>query len=131
MGAIGPGCVYLPLLRANEPGGVRHADEAHCGAGACPRRVLRRLTLPLITFAAAINEALSTAMAQDPNLICYGRGIDDPKGVLGTTLGLKERFGPQQVGRSFSVPKHGTNVRRSTASCPLPPADCQLQTANC
>lgn len=54
-----------------------------------------------IRFAQAINDALSTAMALDPNVICYGLGVDDPKGVFGTTLGLSERFGPERV---FDMP---------------------------
>ena len=53
------------------------------------------------TFAEAINDALSVAMTQDPNVICYGLGADDPKGVFGTTLGLQEKFGPERV---FDIP---------------------------
>lgn len=54
-----------------------------------------------ITFAKAINEALSVAMELDSNVICYGLGIDDPKGIFGTTLGLQEKFGPERV---FDIP---------------------------
>ena len=50
-----------------------------------------------MTFAKAINEALSVAMALDPNVICYGLGAPDPKGVFGTTLGLQEKFGAATV----------------------------------
>lgn len=57
--------------------------------------------MPQITFANAINDALSTAMATDQNVICFGLGVDDPKGVFGTTLGLKEKFGPERV---FDMP---------------------------
>lgn len=57
--------------------------------------------MAIITFAKAINEALSVAMARDPNVICYGLGVDDPKGVFGTTLGLQEKFGPERV---FDMP---------------------------
>lgn len=53
------------------------------------------------TFAQAINEALSVAMATDPNVICYGLGATDPKGVFGTTLGLEKKFGPERV---FDMP---------------------------
>ena len=53
------------------------------------------------TFAAAINDALTVAMELDPNVLCYGLGVDDPKGVFGTTLGLKEKFGPERV---FDMP---------------------------
>ena len=54
-----------------------------------------------ITFAQAINEAYIEAMQQDKNAIAYGLGIDDPKGIFGTTLGLKERFGKERV---FDIP---------------------------
>lgn len=54
-----------------------------------------------MTFAQAINDALATAMAEDENVICYGLGADDPKGVFGTTAGLQDRFGPQRV---FDMP---------------------------
>ncbi len=54
-----------------------------------------------LTFSGAVNEALHQAMQQDRNVICYGLGVDDPKGVFGTTLGLKEKFGPKRV---FDMP---------------------------
>ena len=57
--------------------------------------------MAVLTFAAAINDALSVAMELDPNVLCYGLGVDDPKGVFGTTLGLKQKFGPERV---FDMP---------------------------
>lgn len=57
--------------------------------------------MAIITFAKAINEALSAAMKLDSNVICYGLGVDDPKGVFGTTLGLQEQFGNERV---FDIP---------------------------
>lgn len=50
-----------------------------------------------ITFAEAIRDGLSVAMALDESVICYALGIDDPKGTFGTTLGLHQRFGRQRV----------------------------------
>lgn len=44
---------------------------------------------------------MSIAMEQDPSVICYGLGTDDPKGIFGTTLGLQEKFGPERV---FDMP---------------------------
>jgi len=55
----------------------------------------------MLTFAKAVNEALFQAMSRDERVICYGLGVDDPKGIFGTTLGLKERFGAQRV---FDMP---------------------------
>lgn len=57
--------------------------------------------MTLKTFASAINDALSEAMTIDPGVICYGLGVDDPKGVFGTTTGLSERFGKERV---FDMP---------------------------
>jgi pyruvate dehydrogenase E1 component beta subunit len=53
------------------------------------------------TFAQAINDALQVAMQADRRVLCFGLGVDDPKGVFGTTLGLKERFGGDRV---FDMP---------------------------
>lgn len=41
------------------------------------------------------------AMEQDPGVICYGLGTTDPKGIFGTTLGLRQRFGDARV---FDMP---------------------------
>lgn len=57
--------------------------------------------MAVITFAKAINEAFAVALEKDPNVICYGLGVDDPKGVFGTTLGLQQAFGPERV---FDMP---------------------------
>jgi acetoin:2,6-dichlorophenolindophenol oxidoreductase subunit beta len=54
-----------------------------------------------ISYGQAINEAYSEAMKRDKNVIAYGLGIDDPKGVFGTTLGLKAKFGQERV---FDMP---------------------------
>ena len=54
-----------------------------------------------MTFAEAIQLALTDAMGMDSSVICYGLGVPDPKGVFGTTSGLQERFGPDRV---FDMP---------------------------
>ena len=54
-----------------------------------------------ISFAQAINEALTYSLKKDKNLICYGLGVTDPKGVFGTTLNLHKKFGNKRV---FDVP---------------------------
>lgn len=55
----------------------------------------------MTTFAQAVNDALQVAMEIEPRVVCFGLGVDDPKGVFGTTLGLKERFGAERV---FDIP---------------------------
>ncbi|SDH72344.1 pyruvate dehydrogenase E1 component beta subunit [Paraburkholderia steynii] len=54
-----------------------------------------------INAAQAINEAMHVAMEQDPSMICYGLGVDDPKTIFGTTAELQQRFG---AGRVFDMP---------------------------
>ena len=48
-------------------------------------------------YSQAINDALHIAMALDKKVLCYGLGVDDPKRIFDTTLGLQERFGNQRV----------------------------------
>ena len=57
--------------------------------------------MAIMTFAKAINEALTEAMTLDSDVICYGLGVPDPKGVFGTTIGLQEKFGGYRV---FDMP---------------------------
>ena len=57
--------------------------------------------MAIMTFAKAINGALTEAMTLDPDVICYGLGVPDPKGVFGTTTGLQEKFGDDRV---FDMP---------------------------
>ena len=58
----------------------------------------------LLTQAAAIREALAQAMARDERVIVVGEGVPDPKGVFGTTSGLREEFGG---GAGFRQPSFG------------------------
>ncbi len=50
-----------------------------------------------ISAAEAIREATEQAMAADPSVYVMGEGVTDPKGIFGTTLGLRERFGADRV----------------------------------
>ncbi len=54
-----------------------------------------------LKYSQAINEALKLAMSKDKKTIILGLGADDPKGIFGTTKGLKEKFG---INRVFDVP---------------------------
>ncbi len=54
-----------------------------------------------INFAEAINEAFFQAMEIDEEVLCFGLGVPDPKGVFSTTLNLQEKFGDQRV---FDMP---------------------------
>ncbi len=57
--------------------------------------------MPKISFANAINSAISRAMNKDKKMICYGLGVTDPKNIFGTTKGLEKKFGRERV---FDVP---------------------------
>ena len=54
-----------------------------------------------ITFSEAINEAIFTAMRESNDVITYGLGVPDPKGVFGTTLGLLVTSGLLRFGPAF------------------------------
>jgi pyruvate dehydrogenase E1 component beta subunit len=50
-----------------------------------------------ISFARAINEAMFSAMKTSKEVITFGLGVPDPKGVFSTTTGLQEKFGSERV----------------------------------
>lgn len=50
-----------------------------------------------LSYREAIREALSQALETDPAVFLIGEGIDDPGGVFGTTVGLKEKYGIDRV----------------------------------
>jgi len=54
-----------------------------------------------LTYADAIAEALVQGMERDPNVFVCGIGVDDHKGIFGTTRSAFERFGAARV---FDVP---------------------------
>ena len=45
-----------------------------------------------IFFFDAINEALVTSMKKNRNVLLIGLGVDDPKGIFGTTRGINKIF---------------------------------------
>jgi len=53
------------------------------------------------TFAHQINAAQRQAMCDDPTMLSFGLGIDDPAGIFGTTKGLVDEFGNDRV---FDMP---------------------------
>ena len=50
-----------------------------------------------ISFAEAIREAIHYAMKNNDNVIVMGEGMDEPKGIEGTVLGLAKEFGRDRV----------------------------------
>lgn len=58
-------------------------------------------TMRLLKYWQAINEATVQCMEADPNIFVAGIGVDDFKGIFGTTRGAYERFGKERV---FDIP---------------------------
>ena len=52
-------------------------------------------------YGQACGEGTKFSMRRDPKVLVYGLGVDDPKGMYGTTLGLVEEFGEK---RCFDTP---------------------------
>src|SRR5438067_11612808 len=50
-----------------------------------------------LTYSRALHEAIEQEMARDPSVFVMGQGVDDFKGMYGTTKGLAEKFGPERV----------------------------------
>ncbi|MBI4667684.1 MAG: alpha-ketoacid dehydrogenase subunit beta [Elusimicrobia bacterium] len=50
-----------------------------------------------IKYSEALSEALAQAMEKDPGVFVFGVGVDDPKGIFGTTLLASKRFGQARV----------------------------------
>ena len=50
-----------------------------------------------ITFAEAIREGTDQCMGNDSSVFIMGLGVPDPKGIFGTTTGLREKYGEKRV----------------------------------
>jgi pyruvate dehydrogenase E1 component beta subunit len=50
-----------------------------------------------VTYRDALLQTMRDALASDPNVILLGQGVDDHKGIFGSTLGLADEFGRDRV----------------------------------
>ena len=50
-----------------------------------------------ITYREALFQTMHDALSVNPNVIILGQGVDDHKGIFGTTLGLVQEFGADRV----------------------------------
>ncbi len=50
-----------------------------------------------LSYTEALNEALTLALALDPNVFVMGQGVDDPSPMFGVTQGLADQFGTPRV----------------------------------
>ncbi len=51
----------------------------------------------LLRYVDALAEAVAQEMERDPRVFVFGLDVTDHKGIQGSTLGLRERFGPDRV----------------------------------
>jgi len=55
----------------------------------------------VVSYAQALLETMDAAMAANPNVFVMGQGVDDFKGIFGSTTGLAAKYGSDRV---FDVP---------------------------
>jgi pyruvate/2-oxoglutarate/acetoin dehydrogenase E1 component len=51
----------------------------------------------VMTYREALFHTMREALRQHPKVIIMGQGVDDHKGIFGSTLGLAQEFGPERV----------------------------------
>lgn len=51
----------------------------------------------IISYPEAIKEAMEQEMQRDKRVFIIGLGVDDFKGIMGSTIGLINKFGPERV----------------------------------
>ena len=49
------------------------------------------------SYITAIKDAQRTLLKNYKNVLIYGLGVTDPKGIFGSTLGLQAEFGSERV----------------------------------
>ena len=55
----------------------------------------------MLSYAGALLETMDAALADHANVFIMGQGVDDFKGIFGSTTGLAEKYGAARV---FDVP---------------------------
>lgn len=50
-----------------------------------------------IKFTQSVREALELSLEKDSSVFIIGEGVPDPKGIFGTTTGLRDRFGDERI----------------------------------
>ncbi|MGA2267009.1 MAG: transketolase C-terminal domain-containing protein [Bryobacteraceae bacterium] len=74
-----------------------------------------------LTFAQAIREAVDLAMERDPNVYIMGLGVPDPRGIFGTTLGLREKYGASRAMDTPTSENAMTGIAIGSALCGMRP----------
>jgi pyruvate/2-oxoglutarate/acetoin dehydrogenase E1 component len=81
----------------------------------------------VLTYSDAIREAIVQEMAADPAVLVMGQGVDDFKGMYGTTRGLAEQFGPQRVFDTPLSEEGMTGVAIGLALAGMRPIHCHIR----
>lgn len=50
-----------------------------------------------LSYREALHKAMHDAMASNPHTLLFGQGINDHKGIFGTTTGLADKFGRDRL----------------------------------
>ena len=74
-----------------------------------------------ITYKEAIREATISVMQRDPSVILMGLGVPDPKGIFGTTIGLRQKFGADRVMETPTAENGMTGVAMGAALMGMKP----------
>src|ERR1700722_19529669 len=73
-----------------------------------------------LKFSQSIHEATDLCLAADPSVYLMGLGVPDPKGVFGTTLNLREKYGDRVL--DMPTAENGmTGVALGSALCGMRP----------
>lgn len=59
--------------------------------------IRRKAKTRQLTYTAAIHEAIDLCLERHPSVFIIGEGVPDPKGIFGTTLGLRQKYGKERV----------------------------------
>ena len=51
----------------------------------------------IISASEAILEGTDLYLKKDKNFLIVGEGVNDPKGIFGTTLGLSQKYGKDRI----------------------------------
>jgi acetoin:2,6-dichlorophenolindophenol oxidoreductase subunit beta len=74
-----------------------------------------------LKYREALDEALVQAMEANPSVFCLGVGVDDPKGIFGTTLTAFRKFGPARVLDTPLAENAMTGIAVGAALCGMRP----------
>src|SRR5215472_4547138 len=51
----------------------------------------------ILAYSEALHQVMDRALASNPNVLLLGQGVDDFKGIFGSTTGLAQKYGSHRV----------------------------------